>query len=231
MIELYGMGSPNVRKIAIMLEEVGAAYAFRHVDVFRAEQFDPAFEKLNPNRKVPVLVDHEAVTGGPVTIFESGAILIYLAEKYGRFLPVVGPERSRVLQWLMVQTCNIGPMLGQLNHFQFVARDGNDYSWSRYYRESERLYTLLEGRLAGLPYLAGQEYSIADIATYPWALYLEKHGFRPEDYPALSAWRERIAARPAVGVAMHAIEQATSGDAAALATASPKDLDRFFGRV
>lgn len=231
MIELYGMGSPNVRKVAIMLEEVGAAYTFRHVDVFRAAQFDPAFEKLNPNRKVPVLVDHEAVADEPVTIFESGAILIYLAEKHGRFLPATEPERSSVLQWLMVQTCNIGPMLGQLNHFQFVARDGNAYARSRYYRESERLYTLLEGRLASVPYLAGQEYSIADIATYPWALYLEKHGFRVEDYPALSAWRERIAARPAVGIAMDMIERATAGDAAALATASPKDLDRFFGRV
>lgn len=231
MIELYGMGSPNVRKIAIMLEEVGATYTFRHVDVFRAAQFDPAFEKLNPNRKVPVLVDHGGAADMPVTIFESGAILIYLAEKYGRFLPSVEPGRSSVLQWLMVQTCNIGPMLGQLNHFQFVARDGNDYAWSRYHRESERLYALLEERLTRLPYLAGPEYSIADIATYPWALYLEKHGLRAEDYPALSAWRERIAARPAVGVAMDMIEQATSGDAAALATASPTDLDRFFGRV
>ena len=231
MIELYGMGSPNVRKVAIMLAEVGAAYSFRHVDVFRAEQFDPAFEKLNPNRKVPVLIDHDTVAASPVTIFESGAILIYLAEKYGSFLPSAEPERSRVLQWLMIQTCNIGPMLGQLNHFQFVAREGNDYSWSRYHRESERLYALLDGRLASVPYLAGLEYSIADIATYPWALYLEKHGFRAEDYPALSAWRERVAARPAVGAGMAAIERATAGDATALATANPRDLDRFFGRV
>jgi GST-like protein len=231
MIELYGMGSPNVRKIAIMLEEIGAPYNFRRVDVFQSGQFAPAFTQLNPNRKVPVIVDHEAAGGAPVTIFESGAILIYLAEKYRALLPAGEPQRSTVLQWLMIQTSNIGPLLGQLNHFTFGARAGNDYAYGRYHREAKRLYTLLDQRLATSANLGGDAYSIADIATYPWSLYLEKHRFDAADFPALSAWRDNVGARPAVQRGFATIAKIEKLDQEAMATASAEDLDRFFGRA
>ena len=231
MIELYGMGSPNVRKIAIMFEEVGAPYVVRRVDVFQSGQFTPEFMQLNPNCKVPVVVDHGEAGGAPVTVFESGAILIYLAEKYRVLLPETEPRRSTVLQWLMIQTCNIGPMLGQLNHFGFRARAGNDYSYGRYQREAKRLYGLLDQRLCSAAHLGGEAYSIADIATYPWSLYLEKHGFDAADYPALSAWREAVGARPAVRRGFAAIAEIEPLDQEAMASAAPADLDRFFGRV
>jgi len=230
MIELYGMGSPNVRKIAIMLEEIGAPYVFRRVDVFQSEQFTPEFTRLNPNSKVPVIVDH-GQAGAPVTVFESGAILIYLAEKYAALLPAGAPQRSAVLQWLMIQSCNIGPMLGQLNHFMFRAREGNDYAYGRYQREAKRLYTLLNQRLQSSANLGGDAYSIADIATYPWSLYLEKHGFDGADFPALAGWRARVGARPAVQRGFATVAQIEPLDQEALATAAPADLDRFFGRV
>jgi GST-like protein len=231
MIDLYGMGSPNVRKIAIMLEEIGAPYTFRRVDVFQSGQFTPEFTQLNPNRKVPVIVDHGETGAAPVTVFESGAILIYLAEKYRMLLPAGEPQRSTVLQWLMIQTSNVGPLLGQLNHFTFGARAGNDYSYGRYHREAKRLYTLLDQRLQGSANLGGDAYSIADIATYPWSLYLEKHGFDATDYPVLSAWRERVGARPAVQRGFATVAKIEGLDQEAMASAAPEDLDRFFGRV
>jgi GSH-dependent disulfide-bond oxidoreductase len=228
-VELYGMGSPNVRKISIMLEEVGQPYVFHHVEVFRSGQFSPAFRGLNPNGKVPVLVDRSR--GEPIVIFESAAILIYLAEKHGAFLARQEPARSHTLQWLMIQACNVGPLLGQLNHFLLAAPTASDYALERYRREGERLYRLLDQRLATQDNLAGAAYSIADIATYPWALYLERHGFAPEDYPHLAAWREKVGARPAVRRGMDAIRPAESADAEAYRTAAPADLDRFFGRA
>ncbi|HEY4546234.1 MAG TPA: glutathione binding-like protein [Pedomonas sp.] len=228
-IELYGMASPNVRKITIMLAEIGQAYTFRHVDVFRGGQFEPDFEKLNPNRKVPVLVDRRASSDAPVVIFESAAILIYLAEQFRALLPGAEPARSGVIQWLMIQACNMGPMLGQLNHFTFAARD-IDYAYDRYRREAERLYRLLDQRLEQSAYLGGEAYSIADIATYPWALYLERHGFEASRFPRLDAWRQRVGARPAVIEGMQAVEQAEAADALAFEAATPEDRDRFFGR-
>lgn len=228
-VELYGMASPNVRKITIMLEEVGRSYAFRHVDVFRSGQFSPSFRALNPNGKVPVLVDHER--GEPVVIFESAAILIYLAERHAALLPQDEPARTHTLQWLMIQSANVGPLLGQLNHFQLVAPPTSDYALARYRREGERLYRLLDERLANQSYLAGPAYSIADIATYPWALYLEKHGLQPLDFPHLAAWRETVGARPTVRRGMQAIQPAEGIDAEAYRDASPADLDRFFGRA
>lgn len=224
------MASPNVRKVTIMLEELGLAYAFRHVAVFRAGQFEADFLALNPNGKVPVLVDRTAPSQPPVIRFESAAILIYLAEQHGQLLPADEPERGVVLQWLMIQACNVGPMLGQLNHFQFAARDGNDYAFDRYRTESARLYRLIDQRLATHAHLAGDTYSIADIATFPWMAYLEKHGFDAGDFPHLSAWRDRIGARPGVQRGLAAILEAEAIDAEALRTASPGDMDRFFGR-
>lgn len=230
-IDLYGMASPNVRKITIMLAEIGLPYTFRHIDVFRGGQFEPDFQRLNPNRKVPVLVDCRFDRQSPTVIFESAAILIYLAEQFDIFLPKIEPARSSVIQWLMIQGCNVGPLLGQFNHFTFAAREGNDYAFERYQREAARLYRLLDTRLEEVPFLAGVDYTIADVATYPWALYLERHGFSWADFPHLDAWRWRIAARPAVETGMQAIEQAEAQDATALAAATPQDWGRFFGKV
>lgn len=228
--ELYGMASPNVRKITIMLAEIGQAYTFRHVDVFRGGQFEPAFQKLNPNRKVPVLVDHRSGSDAPIVIFESAAILIYLAEQFRALLPSTEPARTGAIQWLMIQACSVGPMLGQFNHFAFAARD-NDYAFDRYRREAERLYRLLDQRLEQAPYLAGQAYSIADIATYPWVLYLERHDFDWTEFPHLNAWRQRVGARPAAVQGMQAVEPVEAADALAFEAASPEDRDRFFGRL
>jgi GSH-dependent disulfide-bond oxidoreductase len=230
-IELYGMASPNVCKITIMLAELGEAYRFRHIDVFRGGQFAADFHQLNPNRKVPVLVDRRFGSVGSRVIFESGAILIYLAEHSGSLLPNEEPARTSVIQWLMIQACNVGPLPGQFNHFAFAAREDNDYALERYRREAERLYHLLDDRLRLVSYLGGADYSIADIATYPWTLYLVRHGFAWAAFPHLDAWRQRIAARPAVVEGMRALEPAEATDARAFEEATPEDRDRFFGRL
>lgn len=224
---LHGMSSPNVRKVAILLEELTLPYRIEYVEVFRSGQFSPDFLKLNPNAKVPVLQDLRR--DPPITVFESGAILIYLAEQFGRFLPREEPARSTTLEWLMIQLCNVGPMLGQFNHFSNT-RDGNAYAFTRYQREARRLYTLLDTRLGATPYLAGPAYSIADIATYPWALYLEQHGFEISAFPHLGRWREDVGARPAVKRGVAAIEAFVDRDMAAFRTGKKEDIDRFFGR-
>jgi len=228
---LFGMGSPNVRKITIMLEEAGLDYDFRHVNVFRSEQAGPEFLGLNPNGKVPVLVHRRDGLAEPLVIFESLAILIYLAERAGILLPTEEPARSTVLQWLMIQGCNVGPMLGQLNHFTFAAPEGHDYSRDRYRREARRLYRLVDRRLAHQRWLGGEDYSIADVATYPWMLYLERHGFDAVDFPHLSSWRDEISARPAVQQGLARIQTIEPRDAEAMRTAAPEHLDRFFGRI
>lgn len=226
MIELYGMFSPNVRKVGIMLEELGVGYALRHVAVFRGDQFAPDFQALNPLGKVPVLVD------AGVPVFESGAILIYLAETHGKFLPAAGPARYAVLQWLMVQMAAIGPMFGQLNHFQILGAQADAYAAARYRSQAENLYRVLEARLAARDWIAGADYSIADMAIYPWAGYLEQHGFAPDEHPALLRWRRQIDERPAVQrmVARFAKAFAKEGEQTRK-DATPAQLDRFFGRA
>ncbi|MCC2603625.1 glutathione S-transferase family protein [Sphingopyxis yananensis] len=228
-IKLYGMASPNVRKITIMLAELAQPYDFHHVNVFRGEQFTSEFSQLNPNNKVPILEYDAEGSRSKVVIFESAAILIHLAEQFGQFLPTAEPQRSNVLQWLMIQACNMGPMMGQLNHFSFAARQDNDYAFARYQREANRLYQLLDAQLAHAPYLAGEEISIADIATYPWSLYLERHGFERDQFQHLCEWQQRMSHRPAVVKGMQAVEQTEAIDATAFASASPHDRDRFFG--
>lgn len=160
---VYGMHSPNVRKVLIMLEELDLPYELRHVAVFKGEQFAPDFLVMNPLGKVPVLVDPRL--GRPLA--ESGAILVWLAERSGRFLPTEGPARYEAMQWLMVQMASIGPMLGQLNHFQLLPAGSEPYGLGRYAAQAERLYRLIDDRLATQEWLAGDAYSIADIATYP----------------------------------------------------------------
>lgn len=193
MVTLLGMSSPNVVKILIMLEEIGQSYRFEHVDLFAEGQFNSEFRSLNPNSKVPVLITED---GSP--IFESGAILIYLAERHGQLLPSAGASRYAALQWLVLQVATVGPQLGQLNHFTTYAPPGQDYSLGRFRREAHRIYSLLDERLAEVPYLAGQDYSIADIATLPWSDYIERHGLDLASYPALARWRDELEARPAV---------------------------------
>jgi GST-like protein len=229
MIELYGMSSPNVRKVGVLLEELGLDYTLHHVAVMKGEQFTPAFRALNPLRKVPVLVDSER--GGGKPIIESGAILFYLAETYGAFLPAAGLARYEVMQWLMVQMAGIGPMFGQHNHFQILGAQADPYAAARYRTQSERLYGSLEERLATREWIAGDIYSIADMAIYPWAFYLEQHGFNPAAHPALIRWRDTIAGREAVKRCWSRFAAAfNQASAEARRTATAETLDRFFGR-
>ena len=229
MIELYGMQSPNVKKVGIMLEEQGLEYRLRHVAVFRGDQFEPDFVRMNPLRKVPVLVDNDRGEDRPV--FESGAILFYLAETYGGFLPEQGMDRYEVMQWMVAQMANVGPMFGQVNHFQIVGDQVDPYSLARYRSQSGRLYRILDERLADREWIAGNDYSVADIAIQPWAHYLERHGFPPEEYPALVSWRTRIDERPAVQRMEQRFDEAFSTEAdQTRRTASKENLDRFFGR-
>jgi GSH-dependent disulfide-bond oxidoreductase len=232
MIDLYGMSSPNVRKVLILLEELALPYRLCHVDLFGA-QLDERLAALNPLGKVPVIVDPE-LAGGGQPIFESGAILIYLAEKHGRFLPSDGPARYEVLQWLMVQMANIGPIFGQHNHFSLVrakSHPGEDaYAAERYRALAAGLYAQLDDRLAASPWLGGADYSIADMATWPWALYLERHGFGWDAHRHLARWQATIAERPAVARATAVFTPYQAIDRAGLEAASPVALARFFGR-
>jgi len=225
---LHGMQSPNVIKVILMLEECGLDYELRHTAVFNQAQFEPAFLRMNPLGKVPVLEDSKL--GQPIA--ESGAILFWLAEREGKFLPTSQPQRAEVMQWLMVQMANYGPMLGQYTHFNIAPEDAAPYAKARYRAIAEKLNHVIDERLKGREWIAGDEYSIADMATQPWAYYVERHGFDPAEFPALIEWRERIAARPAVQRALARAQEAF--DEVANRTrkgASDADLDKFFGRT
>jgi GST-like protein len=227
MIDFYGMGSPNVLKVAIMLEEIGQPYSGKFVSLMHSGD---DFLALNPMGKVPVIVDHgSAGTGQP--IFESGAILIYLAETYhSSLLPTSGPARWDVLQWLMVQMSSVGPMLGQVNHFQLMPSEADSYAAQRYRNQAARIYRNLDNRLGIVPWLGGQEYSIADIAVYPWSAYLSRHGFDMADYPNLIAWRETIDQRPAVKRAVAAISAIVAAGSAPADPPTVEQVDHFFCR-
>lgn len=198
MITLYTWATPNGQKISIALEELGLAYRVRKVDITRGEQFDPAFLEISPNNKIPAIVDHDGPGGAPLAMFESGAILIYLAEKSGRLLPNEPRARFEILQWLMMQMGSIGPMLGQAHHFRRFAPERIPYAIERYTREAERLYGVLDKRLADHEWLAGGQYSIADIATYPWLARHAWQGIELAAFPNVRRWFDTIAARPAV---------------------------------
>ena len=230
MIDLYGMTSPNVRKIFIALEELELPYEFHHVRVLQGEQFEPEFTRLNPNSKVPVIVDRDGPGGKPFAVFESGAILLYLADKTGRLLPDEPVAKHTAIQWLMIQMANVGPMLGQLNHFRMWAPEGTEYSLKRYETEARRLYDLLDARLAQFPYLAGADYTVADIATFPWGLYHESHGLDWAAHPNLKRWCDRIGERPAVQRALAAVAAIEPADAKTMEGTTEASLDRFFNR-
>jgi len=200
MIELHSVGTPNGHKVSIMLEETGLPYEIIAYDIFAGDQLSPAFLKLNPNNKLPVIVDRAPGDGGaPLTVFETGAILVYLAEKTGQFLPTDARGRAEVLKWLFWQTSGMGPMHGQAHHFIRYAPEGADtgYARDRYMAEALRLLRVMEGRLGDVPYLAGA-YSIADMAAWPWIRALGLIDVPLADYPAIEAWFRAIEARPAV---------------------------------
>jgi GSH-dependent disulfide-bond oxidoreductase len=229
VIELLGMGSPNVRKVGIMLEELEVEYVLRHVAVFRGDQFTSDFLSLNPLGKVPVLIDHTRAPAAP--IFESGAILFYLAETYGAFLPATGAARYAVMEWLMVQMAAIGPTFGQHNHFQLLGAQAEPYAASRYRSQAELLYRRLDERLSTREWIAGGDYSIADIAIYPWSLYLEQHGFDPAAHAALIRWRDTIGARGAVNRSSERFAAAFDKEGRETRrAATAEQLDAFFHR-
>jgi GST-like protein len=196
-IELYTWSTPNGRKASIALEELGLDYAVHAINITHHEQFGPDFLKISPNNKIPAIVDPDGPDGKPIALFESGAILIYLAEKTGKLMPKDARTRYTALQWLMWQMGGFGPMLGQAHHFRRFAKEQVPYAIDRYTNETRRLYGVLDKRLNEVEYLAG-DYSVADIATFPWAARHEWHGMALEDFPAVKRWYDAIAARPAV---------------------------------
>lgn len=204
MIDLYTWPTPNGHKIHIMLEECGLPYRVHAVDIGAGDQFKPEFLAISPNNKIPAIVDSEGPDGKPLSLFESGAILLYLASKSGRFLPSDIRARYRTLEWLMFQMGGLGPMLGQAHHFRIYAPEKIPYAIDRYTNEAKRLYGVMDRRLAESSNLAGEEYSIADIAVFPWLRSWQNQGIDWADYPKLKAWFDKISERPAVerGVAV-----------------------------
>ena len=231
MIKLYGMGSPNVLKVYIALEELALPYEVSAVDVFAGRQFDPDFVKLNPNAKVPVIVDSDGPGGKPYTCFESGAILLYLAEKTGKFLSKDMATKYDEIQWLMTQMSTVGPMFGQFVHFLRFAPAGNDYSKSRYMTQAIRVSEVIEQRLSHHAYLGGAHYSVADMATYPWLRNLPAFlgDAAKVKFPHVMAWVEKISERPAVKAALTKVD-AVRAATTAFDKAAAEDLDRVFGR-
>jgi GSH-dependent disulfide-bond oxidoreductase len=197
MIDVYYWPTPNGHKITMFLEETGMDYRLVPVDIGKGEQFRPEFLAISPNNRMPAIVDHQPAAGqGTQSVFESGAILLYLAEKSGKLLPTDAPGRVSVLQWLFWQAGGLGPMAGQNHHFSRYAPEKLPYAIERYVKETNRLYGVLERRLAKSPYVAHADYSIADIAIYPWIVPWEMQQQNLEDFPALKRWFEAIASRP-----------------------------------
>lgn len=228
MITVYGMGSPNAIKVLIMLAETGLDYQFQRIDVVGGEQFGDAFKALNPNSKVPVLVDARG-QGEPIVIFESGAILLYLAETSGVLWPTDLAQRYRVISWLMWQMGGIGPMGGQAIHFNH-AHPEPGYAQDRFTIEIHRLTDVLEDELSKRDFIAGPDYSLADIAVYPW--YRTFSRFLPAlvERDAIARWIARVSARPAVQQVEERMLALSRQDIAAIRTAEPAALDRYFGR-
>jgi GSH-dependent disulfide-bond oxidoreductase len=198
MIDVYSWPTPNGHKVHIMLEECGLPYRLIPVNIGTGEQFRPEFLAISPNNKIPAIVDPQGPDGEPMALFESGAILLYLAAKTGQFLPEGDRARYQVLQWLMFQMGGVGPMLGQNHHFRQYAPEKLPYAIERYTNEAKRLYGVIDRQLARTPWLAGDRYSIADIATFPWLRNWQNQGIVLGDYPHLAQWFHGIARRPAV---------------------------------
>jgi GSH-dependent disulfide-bond oxidoreductase len=197
MIDFYAWYTSNARKVLILLEETATPYDMFIIDIGRGDQFDPEFLKISPNNKIPVIVDHDGPSENPFPVFESGAILMYLAEKTGQFLPNGMAERHQVIQWLMFQMAGVGPMFGQCNHFSRYAKEKIPYAIERYIKECKRLYRVLDRQLDGQEFVAG-EYSIADMALFPWAKSFDWRDQNPDDVPNVKRWVEALNQRPAV---------------------------------
>jgi GST-like protein len=230
-IDLYACMTPNVLKVMFMLGETELAYRIRHVRIYRGEHFADGFEALHPYRKLPVLVDHRGPDGTPHRVFESGAILFYLAEKTGLLFGDNPAERSEVMQWLMLQMSSVGPIFGQATHFNRAAPPGNDYARRRFVTQAARLCEVYDRRLAEARYLAGESFSIADVATFPW---LWRHpgmlGLDPEAYPNLQRWIGQILERPGFQRIHGAYRELVRIDREDAAAATPDMTDRFLGR-
>src|SRR5262245_60109463 len=226
MIDFYALTSPNVQKIFIMLEECGLPYNIKSVDVWAGEQFTPEFALINPLLKVPAIVDNDGPGGKPYTVIESGAILIYLAEKTGKFISHEPVARYETLQWVILQVANVGPMAGQHVHFSKFAGAGNDYSAGRYRTQVLKLFDVYEQRLSARPYLAGNEYTIADIAAWPWLRNFELLAIDPAKYPKIKSWADKIASHDAVKRALAQVGTLKS----IRDKASDEQKERFFRR-
>lgn len=199
MIDLYTWATPNGRKASIMLEEVGLPYHVIEINIGKGAQFDPAFLAVAPNNRIPAIVDPEGPDGEPLALFESGAILIYLAEKTGSaLLPTEPRARAATLQWLMWQMGGVGPMFGQAHHFLFEPKEVVPYGQKRYHDETKRLYGVMDRQLAKSAYLAGDAYTIADVATYPWVSRHERHQVDLTEFPNVKRWAETVSERDAV---------------------------------
>ena len=198
MIEVFSWPTPNGNKVHVMLEECGLPYRVTPVNIGAGDQFKDDFLAISPNNKVPAITDPDGPDGKPISLFESGAILIYLAAKTGKFMPKTDREKFEVLQWVMFQMGGVGPMLGQAHHFRLYAPEPVPYAIERYSNEAKRLYGVIERRLAKSAFLGGKAYSIADIATFPWLRSWQNQGVTLSDYPHLERWFHRIEERPAV---------------------------------
>ena len=211
MIELHYWTTPNGHKITMLLEEAGLPYKIVPVNIGKGDQFKPEFLAIAPNNRIPAIIDHEPKDGGaPIPVFESGAILLYLAEKTGKFIPADIRGRVEALQWLFWQMGGLGPMAGQNHHFALYAQEKLPYAIDRYVNETNRLYAVLNKRLAGREFIAG-DYSIADMASYPWIVPYERQGQKLEDFPHLQRWFNAIKARPATVKAYALVQQINPG--------------------
>ena len=213
MIDLYSWATPNGQKISIALEELGLAYRINLINIGANEQFAPNFLSLSPNNRIPAIIDHDGPNRHPISLFESGAILFYLAEKTGQLMPQDPAGRANLMQWLMWQMGGFGPMLGQAHHFTMYAK-GQDYGKRRYYKEANRLYGVLDRQLAAHEFVVGKDLSIADMAIFPWTRTVWRQGVDLNDYPHVLRWRRMLINRPAflAGVQVGALARAETKD-------------------
>ena len=228
MIDAYTWPTPNGHKIHIMLEETGLQYRVHGVNIREGEQFKPEFLKISPNNRIPAIVDSEGPGGKPISIFETGAILLYLASKTGKFLPADMHARWSCMQWLMWQMGGLGPMMGQANHFRRYSKEKIQYAIDRYTNEANRLTQVLDNRLGEARYTAGKEYSISDMACFPWLRGAEARGVNIDEYPNVKRWFDEINARPAVQRALKVLAEAQAANAA---PHSEKSWDILFGKT
>ncbi len=226
MIDIYSWPTPNGHKIHIMLEETGLPYRVHGVNIRTGDQFKPEFLKISPNNRIPAIVDHDGPDGKPISLFESGAILMYLADKTGKLLPLDLHARYAALCWLMWQMGGVGPMFGQANHFRAYSVEKIAYAIDRYTNEANRLTNVLDKRLGETRYLAGDEYSIADIAVFPWMRNADKRGINLADFPHAQRWFDAINARPAVQRALQVLSDVNN-----TAPHDEKSRDIMFGKT